>query len=98
MIGLAGVAAALRTRRRRASYANTYGASGGIAFTIVQVGCSGVLLLGGIGLMALAVILPREVFSARYLMDLPILLGASSRIALAIRRWRASLPPSAELT
>ena len=59
LIGLAGVAAAVRTRRRRASYANTYGASGGIAFTIIQIGCSGVLLLGGIGLMALAIIFQR---------------------------------------
>ena len=59
LIGLAGVAAAVRTRRRRASYANTYGASGGIAFTIVQVGCSGLLLLGGIGLMILAIIFQR---------------------------------------
>jgi hypothetical protein len=59
LFGLAGVAAAVRTRRRRASYANTYGASGGIAFTIVQVGCSGLLLLGGIGLMTLAIIFQR---------------------------------------
>lgn len=59
LIGAAGVATALRTRRRRASYANTYGASGGMAFTIVQVGCSGLLLLGGIGLMTLAVIFRR---------------------------------------
>jgi hypothetical protein len=59
LIGAAGVAAALRTRRRRASYANTYGASGGIAFTIVQIGCSGVLVLGGIGLMTLAIIFRR---------------------------------------
>ena len=59
LIGLAGVAAAVRTRRRRASYSNTYGASGGIAFTIVQVGCSGLLLLGGIGLMTLAIIFQR---------------------------------------
>jgi hypothetical protein len=59
LIGAAGVAAALRTRRRRATYANTYAASGGIAFTIVQVGCSGLLLLGGIGLMTLAIIFRR---------------------------------------
>jgi hypothetical protein len=59
LIGAAGVAAALRTRRRRASYANTYGASGGMAFTIIQVGCSGLLLLGGIGLMTLAIIFRR---------------------------------------
>ncbi|HXJ48568.1 MAG TPA: hypothetical protein VNF91_05300 [Candidatus Acidoferrum sp.] len=59
MIGTAGIAAAVRTRRRRATYANTYGASGGIVFTVVQVGCSGLLLLGGIGLMTLAIIFRR---------------------------------------
>jgi len=59
LIGTAGIAAALRTRRRRATYANTYGASGGIVFTVVQVGCSSMLLLGGIGLMTLAIIFRR---------------------------------------
>jgi hypothetical protein len=59
LIGAAGIAAALRTRRRRANFADTSGASGGIAFTIVQVGCSGLLLVGGVGLMALAIIFRR---------------------------------------
>jgi hypothetical protein len=59
LVGAAGIAAALRTRRRRAANAGTYGASGGIAYTVVQVGCSGVLLLGGIGLMTLAIIVRR---------------------------------------
>jgi hypothetical protein len=59
LIGAAGIAAALRTRRRRASYANTYGASGGIVFTVVQIGCSGLLLLGGLGLIVLAIIFRR---------------------------------------
>ena len=59
LIGAAGIAAALRTRRRRANFADTYGASGGIAFTIVQVGCSGLLLVGGVGLMALAIVFRR---------------------------------------
>jgi hypothetical protein len=54
LIGIAGVAAALRTRRRRASNPDAYGASGGIVYTVVQVGCSGLLLLGGIGLIVLA--------------------------------------------
>lgn len=56
LLGTAGVAAALRTRRRRATISNTYGASGGIVFTVVQIGCSGMLVLGGIGLMILAII------------------------------------------
>jgi hypothetical protein len=59
LIGTAGIAAALRTRRQRAANANTYGASGGIVFTVVQIGCSGVLLLGGVGLMALAIMFRR---------------------------------------
>ncbi|HEY4914950.1 MAG TPA: hypothetical protein VIJ91_13645 [Candidatus Dormibacteraeota bacterium] len=59
LLGAAGVAAAVRTRRHRATFANTYGASGGIVFTVVQIGCSGVLLLGGVGLMVLAIIFRR---------------------------------------
>ena len=59
LLGVAGGAAAIGTRRRRAGYANTYAASGGIVFTVVQVGCSGLLLLGGIGLMTLAIIFRR---------------------------------------
>jgi hypothetical protein len=59
LIGAAGIAAALRTRRRRATNPETYGASGGIVFTVVQIGCSGLLLAGGVGLMALAIIFRR---------------------------------------
>jgi hypothetical protein len=59
LIGAAGIAAAVRTRRRRAIHADTYGASGGIVFTVVQIGCSGLLLLGGVGLMTLAIIFKR---------------------------------------
>ncbi len=39
--------------------ANSYGASGGIVFTVVQIGCSGLMLLGGLGLMTLAIIFRR---------------------------------------
>jgi hypothetical protein len=59
LLGTAGVAAAVRTRRRRASNPDMYGATGGVAYTIVQVGCSGLLVLGGIALMALAIIFRR---------------------------------------
>ena len=55
LIGVAGIAAALRTRRRRARSPETYGSSGGIIYTTIQVGCAGLLLLGGIGLMVLAI-------------------------------------------
>ena len=59
LLGIAGVAAAIRRRRRRARYAEAYAMTGGIAYTVVQIGCSGLLLVGGIGLMTLAIILKR---------------------------------------
>ncbi len=59
VIGAAGIAAAIRTRRRRAEIAATYGGAGGIVYTVVQTGCSGLLLLGGLGLIVLALLLRR---------------------------------------
>ena len=56
LLGAGGIAAAVRTRRRRAEIAVTYGATGGIVYTVVQAGCSGVLMLGGIGLILLVVL------------------------------------------
>jgi len=57
LIGAGGVAAAIRTRRRRAEIAATYGATGGIVYTVVQAGCSGVLVIGGLGLIVFALLL-----------------------------------------
>ena len=59
LLGVGAIAAAARHRRARARYPETYAASGGIAYTIVQMGCGGVLLLGGAGLIALAMIFRR---------------------------------------
>jgi hypothetical protein len=59
LLGAGGIAAALRTRRRRADIAVTYGSAGGIAYTVVQAGCSGVLLLGGLSLIVLVLAAPR---------------------------------------
>jgi hypothetical protein len=56
VIGVAGIGAALRTRRRRAEIAATYGSTGGIVYTVVQAGCSGALALGGLGLILVALI------------------------------------------
>jgi len=56
LLGLGAILAALRRRRRRASYPETYAASGGIIYTGVQMGCGAVLLIGGVGLIVLAVI------------------------------------------
>jgi hypothetical protein len=59
LIGAGGVAAAIRTRRRRAEIAATYGATGGIVYTVVQAGCSGLLIVGGLGLIVFALLLRR---------------------------------------
>jgi hypothetical protein len=59
LIGAGGVAAAIRTRRRRAEIAATYGATGGIVYTVVQAGCSGLLVIGGLGLIVFALLLRR---------------------------------------
>jgi hypothetical protein len=56
LLGTGGIAAALRTRRRRAEIAVTYGSAGGIVYTVVQAGCSGVLMLGGVALIALVLL------------------------------------------
>ena len=54
LLGIAAIVAAFRRRRGRARYPETYAASGGMIYTAVQIGCGSVLLLGGIGLMLLA--------------------------------------------
>jgi hypothetical protein len=59
LLGVAGIVAAIRRHQRRASIAATYGQTGGIAYTIVQAGCSGVLLLGGLGLLMLVLLIGR---------------------------------------
>ena len=56
LLGAGGIVAAIRTRRRRAEIATTYGSTGGIVYTVVQSGCSGVLVLGGLALIALALL------------------------------------------
>ena len=59
LLGIAAILAALRRRRHRERYAETYAASGGMFYTVVQMGCGGVLLLAGVGLMILALVFKR---------------------------------------
>ncbi len=59
LIGVGGVLAALNRYRRRAEIAVTYGSTGGVVYTVVQAGCSGVLVLGGLGLILVALLLKR---------------------------------------
>ena len=59
LLGLSGIVFAVRRYRGRAAIASTYGQTGGIAYTVAQAGCSGVLLLGGLGLVVLGVVARR---------------------------------------
>jgi len=59
LLGIAAIVAALRRRRGRERYPETYAASGGIIYTAVSMGCGVVLLLGGLGLMVLALVFKR---------------------------------------
>ena len=59
LLGGALIAAALRRRRRRALYAETYHATGGVAYTVIQIGCASLFIAGGIALVILAVIFRR---------------------------------------
>jgi len=59
ILGGGGIVGALRRRSRRAEIAPTYGATGGIVYTVVQIGCSALLVLGGLGLVVVALLLKR---------------------------------------
>lgn len=59
LLGVGGIVAAIRRRNRRAEIAATYGSTGGVVYTIVQAGCSGLLLVGGLGLITVALLLKR---------------------------------------
>jgi hypothetical protein len=56
---LGAIAVALRTRRRRERYPESYAASGGVFYTAVQIGCGAILLVGGLGIIVLALIFKR---------------------------------------
>jgi uncharacterized membrane protein HdeD (DUF308 family) len=56
LLGIAGIGAAIRRRRGRERYPETYAASGGILYTVASAGCGVVLLAGGLGLVILTLI------------------------------------------
>ena len=59
LLGIGGMVGAIRTRRRRAEIAPTYGSTGGIFYTMVQLGCSGAMLLGGVILITVVLLTKR---------------------------------------
>jgi len=56
LVGLAWVFGALRRRRDRAETAPTYAATGGIVYTVFQLGCAGLLIVGGLAILALMLV------------------------------------------
>jgi hypothetical protein len=59
LIGAGGIAAALRSRGRRAANPEAYASAGGIVYTAVQIGCSGLLIVGGLVLVILVLLARR---------------------------------------
>lgn len=57
LLGVGGIVAAIRRRNRRAEIAATYSSTGGIAYTLIQAGCSGLLMLGGAALIVVALLI-----------------------------------------
>ncbi len=53
LVGLAWLFGALRRRRDRAQTAPTYAATGGVVYTVFQLGCAGLLILGGLAILGL---------------------------------------------
>jgi len=53
LVGVAWVFGALRRRRDRAAGAPSYAATGGVVYTMFQLGCAGLLILGGIAILGL---------------------------------------------
>jgi hypothetical protein len=46
----------VRRRRDRALTAPTYAATGGVVYTVFQIGCAGLLILGGIAILGLMLV------------------------------------------
>jgi hypothetical protein len=53
LVGLAWAAGAIGRRRNRAATAPTYAATGGVVYTVFQLGCAGLLILGGLAILGL---------------------------------------------
>ena len=51
LVGIAWFAGAIRTRRDREDIARTYAAAGGPAYTAMQMGCAGAVIVIGLGII-----------------------------------------------
>jgi len=55
VVGIGWILGALRRRSDRAETAPTYAATGGVVYTAFQIGCAGLLILGGLAILGLMV-------------------------------------------
>ncbi|HKA49410.1 MAG TPA: hypothetical protein VKK19_16080 [Candidatus Dormibacteraeota bacterium] len=53
VVGIGWILGALRRRSDRAETAPTYAATGGVVYTAFQIGCAGLLILGGLAILGL---------------------------------------------
>jgi hypothetical protein len=56
LVGVAWVLGAVRRIRDRAMTAPTYAATGGVVYTVFQVGCAGLLIVAGLVILTLMAI------------------------------------------
>jgi hypothetical protein len=56
LVGIAWLVGALRRRRDREQTAPTYAATGGVVYTVFQMGCAGLLILGGVAILGLMLV------------------------------------------
>jgi hypothetical protein len=56
LVGVAWVLGAIRRVRERALTAPTYAATGGVVYTVFQIGCAGLLIVAGLVILVLMVI------------------------------------------
>ena len=54
-VGMVSLVTAILTRRRRAEFAETYAVTGGVAYSVVQFGCAGALILSGLVVIGIVV-------------------------------------------
>jgi hypothetical protein len=59
-VGVFSLVTAILTRRRRAEIAETYATTGGVAYSVVQFGCAGVLILAGVAVIAVVLFAGRH--------------------------------------
>jgi len=59
-VGVFSLITAILTRRRRAEIAETYATTGGVAYSVVQFGCAGVLILAGLAVMVIVLVAGRQ--------------------------------------